>query len=216
MQSSNKNIVRYIKELAYIFSGNFLIALAGQGLIFPNSVLSGGVTGIAVALEPVFHWNQEYAVDVIVIGCFILGLIFLGKEFAAKTLISSVVYPIFMRLLANVPALTDNLMLASIYTGVLLGVGIGLVFRVNASTGGMDIPPLIVSKFTHTEVSKWVLVFDGSIIILGLCTYDVEKVMIGLISVAVCSFMIDKIKMLGAANRKRIEIISEKYHEIVD
>lgn len=216
MHNSSRKTLKYLKELVCILIGNLLIALAAQGLIFPNSVLSGGVTGIAVALEPVIHWNKELAADVIVIVCFILGFVVLGKEFAAKTLLSSIIYPIFMRLLSNVPALTTSLLLASIYTGVFVGVGVGLVFRVNASTGGMDIPPLIAAKLTHTEVSKWVMVFDGCIITMGLFTYDVESVMIGLVSVFVTSYMIDKIMMLGAANRKRIEIISDKYEEIVD
>lgn len=207
-------IIKYIKELVFILVGNFILAYAVQSLILPNEVLSGGVAGIAVALYPLFHIDQEIVINILTIGLFIIGWAVLGREFAVKTVISSIIYPLFISILSGITPLTNNLLLASLYGGVLAGVGIGLVFRVNASTGGMDVPPLIISKYTHTEVSKWIMVIDGLTILLGLYAYNVESVLIGLISVVSCSFTINKVMMLGAQESKSVQIISPKIKEI--
>lgn len=207
-------IIKYIKELVFILVGNFILAYAVQSLILPNEVLSGGVAGIAVALYPLFHIDQEIVINILTIGLFIIGWAVLGREFAVKTVISSIVYPLFISILSGITPLTNNLLLASLYGGVLAGVGIGLVFRVNASTGGMDVPPLIIAKYTQTEVSKWIMVIDGLTILLGLYAYNVESVLIGLISVVSCSFTINKVMMLGAQESKSVQIISPKIKEI--
>ena len=124
------------------------------------------------------------------------------------------VYPIFISLLYGKAPLTTNHLLASFYGGILCGIGIGLVFRVNASTGGMDVPPLILSKYTQIDVSVWVMIIDSLTILLGLYSYNVEAVLIGLISVFTSSFAINKVMMLGAKERKSIQIISPKVEEI--
>ena len=213
MERQNK-IQKYCNAVIFVLIGNFILAYAVQALIIPNNILSGGVAGVAVALYPLFHIKQEIMINAMVIIMFILGTIVLGKDFAVKTMTSTIVYPIFISLLGNVTSLTSNLMLASLYSGILAGIGIGLVFRVNASTGGMDIPPLILAKYTNIDVATWVLVVDGLTILLGILTYDVESALIGLLSVFSSSFMINKVMMLGGQESKSIQIISPKYEEI--
>ena len=207
-------VFKLIKELLFILAGNALLAYAVQSLILPNDILSGGVAGIAVALYPIFHINQEVVINALVVGTFILGGLVLGKEFAMKTVVSSVVYPILISAFAGSAPLTTNHLLASFYGGILSGIGIGLVFRVNASTGGMDVPPLILAKYTQVDVSTWVMVIDSLTILLGLYAYNVEAVLIGLISVFTSSFAINKIMMLGAQESKSVQIISPKVDEI--
>ena len=108
---NGNHVLKVIKELVYIIIGNFILAYSVQSLILPNEVLSGGVAGIAVALYPIFHLDKELVINVLVIASFIMGWIALGKEFAIKTVVSSIVYPIFISLLSNIDPLTNNLLL---------------------------------------------------------------------------------------------------------
>lgn len=213
---SQWNLKKLAIDSISIIVGNFVLAYGVQALLLPNQILSGGVSGIAVALYPIFHLNEELVINVLVIGLFFVGWIALGKEFAIKTGVSSIIYPIFISMLSGIEPITREPLLATLYGGLLVGGGIGLVFRANASTGGMDIPTLILEKYTDVDASKWVLVVDGLTILLGLYAYDLESVLIGLISVVASSYAINMVVMFGAQEAKKIEIITEKVEEVRD
>lgn len=211
---SHWNIKKLIIDSIFIVVGNFILAYAVQSFLLPNQILSGGVSGIAIALYPIFHFNEELVINVLVIGLFFVGWLSLGKEFALKTGVSSIIYPIFISMLSGIEPITKDPMLASLYGGLFVGIGIGLVFRANASTGGMDIPTLMLEKYTNIEAAKWVLVIDGLTILLGLYAYDLESVLIGLISVVASSYAINLVVMFGAQEAKKVEIITDKIDEV--
>ena len=87
-------MVKIIKDYGIVLLGTFIMAVAVKVFILPFNILSGGVAGIAVALEPVFHLDPDFVINVLVLGMFILGSLVLGKDFAMKTFLSSLVYPI--------------------------------------------------------------------------------------------------------------------------
>lgn len=212
------------RNLVLILLGNFLLALAVGYFILPNNILSGGVAGIAVALHSFVQIPTDWIVNGLVIGLFFVGWIFLGKDFAIKTVLSSFVYPIFLTLISqfNIPLKMDPL-LASFYGGIIGGVGIGLVIRTGASTGGMDVPPLIAHKYTNISIAKLILITDFFTVLLGLLAYDLEAVLIGIISVFTTSFAIDKVLLMGGQESKSVQIISEqhsiisaKIHEVLE
>ncbi len=195
-----------------ILLGNFILAISVTYLILPFKILSGGVAGIAIAIEPLFHLNQTLVINGLVLGMFILGSLVLKKEFAIKTVVSSLVYPIFISILSYFPyQIQISEVVASFYGGALAGLGIGLVFRVDASTGGMDVPALILAKWTGIETNNFVLIIDGITVLLGLFNYGLEAVLIGLISVVSCSYMIGRTVTFGGTNSKAVQIISEKW-----
>ncbi len=205
------------KDILMLVVGNFLLAFAIQYFILPNNVLSGGVAGIAVALEPLIHVNAEVIINALVFVLFVLGAIFLGKRFALKTVVSSILYPIFLWLLNLwITPVPVEPLLASIFGGVVSGIGIGVVFRTGASTGGMDIPPLIIAKHTHTKVSTWILVVDAFTVCLGLITYSLNSVLIGFLSVWVSSYVINKTMIFGGDEAKTVYIISQEYNLILE
>lgn len=201
-----------------IVLGNLAIAIGVSFFILPSNILSGGVAGIAVALEPVFHIEPRLVINGLTIGLYILGAVLLGKQFALKTFVSTIVYPLFITVLgiwfADV-RITSNPLLASIYGGIFVGTGIGLVYRVGGSTGGMDIPPLIINKYTHIPLSSLVMMIDGLTVLLGAIVYGIEASMIGLVSVWVCGQVINKLITLGAREAKNVLIISEKHDEVI-
>ena len=140
--------MKIVKDLFVVALGNFILALGVSMFILQFNILSGGVAGIAIALQPIFHLDPIIVINFVIVSMFILGAITLGKEFAIKTMASSIIYPIFISIMPRfTPVLDIDPFLAAVYGGILCGVGIGLVIRKNSSTGGMDIPPLIIKKY---------------------------------------------------------------------
>ena len=116
----------------------------------------------------------------------------MGKEFAGKTIVSSIIYPVLLELVMRyIPSFTFNILIATVVSAVLVGFGIGLVLRAGASTGGMDIPPIIINKYFHIKVATILMIMDSSTVLLGFVFYGPVKVVLGLISVFICSRVLD-------------------------
>lgn len=205
-----------LQNFAMIFVGNLIIAAGASIFIIPNKILSGGVAGVAITLYPIFKIQPEIMINIILVTTYILGLVFLGKKFAMKTLASTLLYPMFIYLFSSMNfETTVDPILASIYGGLFTGVGLGVSFRARASTGGMDIPPLILEKYTKVKVSIWIMISDAIVILLGLSTYGLNQVLIGFISIFTASIAIDKILMFGGEKAKQVFIITKYNHEIL-
>lgn len=209
-----------VKEISFILLGNLIVACGVSFFVLPNDILTGGVSGVAVALQPVFHIDPVLMINGLTVILYLIGALCLGKAFAIKSLLSAICYPIFITLTSYFvtcfPAETFLMppYLASIYSGVLMGVGVGLVFRVNASTGGMDIPALILHKYLNISSGTSVMIIDTLTVLLGMFTYGLSPALIGVMSVFVSGQAIDKTVMLGSQSAKNVMIISEKYDEI--
>lgn len=207
-----------MKDILFVVLGNIILAAGVSFFIVPNNILSGGVAGIAVAIAPVINVSTTMIINGLTFVLFICGILVLGKNFAIKTLLSTILYPTFVSVfsvMSETVHITSNPMIASIYGGILVGAGVGLVFKTGASTGGMDIPPLIVHKYTHIPLATLVLITDGLTVMLGLSIYGIEPALIGLMSVWTSSYMVNKMLMLGLSEAKSLMIISEKYEEIL-
>ena len=206
-------------NVGLVLLGNFLVAVAVTFFVVPNEVLAGGVAGIAVALKPILPFvDTTLLINIEVIGLFIIGTIFLGKGFFLMTLLSTICYPVFLELLTIYTQgrmFTESPIIASLYAGILMGAGVGIVFRTGSSTGGTDIPALLLEKFFHTPLHIACLIVDGAAVILGITTYSLETALIGLIAVYAQSVMIDKAVAFGGQKSKSIMVISEKYEEIL-
>ena len=144
-----------IRDSAQIIAGNFLVALGVNAFILPNDVLTGGLAGVAVALQPLVAIEPTLFINAATIVLFGIGAVILGRQFALKTLLSTICYPLFISLLSwglaewfTPETFIMDQYLAAIYGGVFMGCGVGLVFRCGASTGGMDIPPTSVESLT--------------------------------------------------------------------
>lgn len=205
-------------DLFLIVLGNLILAIGVGVFVLPANILSGGVAGVAVALEPFLHIPANMMINILTIVLFLAGSLFLGKKFALNTVLSAILYPGFLSIITSTMdvQVTQNPILASIYTGVCVGVGVGLVFRTGASTGGMDIPPLIINKFTGIPLPTLVLITDGLTVCLGIIAYGVEAALIGLISVYLSSVMINKVLTIGGHEAKNVMIISRKHNEIMN
>lgn len=206
---------KILKDFLVIALGNFLLAISVQYFILPFDILTGGVAGVAVALAPIVPVSQKCIINFLVIGLFLVGWVILGKDFAVKTVVSSILYPIFIDILSLFPIpLEIPTLLASIYSGLIAGIGIGIVIRSGASTGGMDIPPLVLNHFTGIETSKFIFMTDALTCLLGLMNYPLEALLNGLISVILTSMVINKIETAHGDDSLQVEIISSKWEEL--
>lgn len=200
-----------------IIVGNFLLAVGVSFFIIPNDILTGGVAGIAIALSPLINLEVETIISGLVIVCFVLGLVFLGRKFALKTVGSSILYPIFLNILGSYEySLGIDPILASLYGGLISGVGIGIVFRAGSSTGGMDIPPLILGKYTKIKTHSWMMILDGLTVILGITTFGISAALVGMISVWSMAKMVDSIQTFGGVSTKQVFIITDQIDAVLE
>ena len=185
-------------------------------------MLVGGTAGIAVALNALFGLREELVINILVYTLFVAGAIVLNRDFIIKTITSTIVYPVLLNIATNLYAIipveyiTMDTLTSIVCAGVLVGAGIGIVYKRNASTGGMDIIPLIINKYTGLPLHILLLAVDCFTVLLGVIAYGLQAAVYGVISVAICSFIIDKTILLGAKQTKQVQIISQQSDEILD
>lgn len=217
MKTENKKYLKMIYKLLLVVLGNATYALAVKLFILPNDLMTGGTTGIALVIN---HYFNGVSISAFVLGFNILmllvGLALLGKKFAFSTIVSSIAYPLalelFDRLFGNV-VLTEDMLLNTIFAGLGIGVGLGIVIRNGASTGGMDIPPLVLNRYFKIPVSVSLYVFDMCIL-LGQAVYNpLEGILYGILLILIYSVVLDKLMLMGTT-RTEVKVVSGHAEEI--
>ena len=209
--------LKSIEKILMILLGNLLYSFAIAFFILPSGLITGGTTGIALFVNYLTGFDISLFVLIFNIVMFIVGFLILGKTFALSTVLSSICYPFMLslgqRLNLLMGDLTHDLILCTVFGGLLIGMGIGIVIRAGASTGGMDIPPLILKKLFHLPVSATLYVFDFSILILQMFFSDIEESLYGILLVMIYTFVLDKVLVIGT-HQARADIVSSHYEEI--
>ncbi len=212
-----------LKLLFYTLAGNTLIALAVCCFIVPKNFMLGGTSGISLTLQQFLPLRLSVLAGGVGISFFVLGWTFLGWQFAAKSLLSTLVYPVILAFLETSPLVdifvNEDTLICAICCAVLTGSGVGLVVRVGGSTGGMDIPPCILQKLYGIPVGKSLLVFDGVIILAQVFLNGTDGILYSLLILILTSFVIDRTVVSGEQTVEII-IISPEYdkirHQILD
>lgn len=210
------DLLKKIKRILMVEAGTFIFAMAIGLFILPGKILSGGVAGITALLSNFIAFPEDLMAIVINIILFLLGSVFLGKGFFFNTLVFSVSYPFWLLLVSRFfPSYEIDPILAAVYGGIIGGIGIGLMFRNGGSSGGTDAIALIAEKYFHVKVSLAVMMMDVVTVLAGLFIYGLNAVLIGLISVFLMSFALERtMEIYGGVEAKKFEIISDKYQEI--
>lgn len=196
--------------------GNLLYALTVKLFLLPGGLVTGGTTGIALAIDHFFHIPISGFVFAFNVVMLLIGFFILGRQFASTTLTSSILYPFFLELLNRLMGdfvLTRDLLLNTLFCGFGIGISLGMVIRAGASTGGMDIPPLVLQKLFHIPVSISLYLFDFCILLFQLLFRPVENVLYGIVLLLIYTLVLDKVLVAGAT-RIEIKIVSEKSDEI--
>ena len=213
-----KDVKRLVRNVLFIALGNFLFAVSVVFFIIPADLMATGSTGIALAINRLTGFSISLFVSLFNIFALILGLVCLGKKFFVSTILSSVLYPIFLEFLQRIVpegfALTNDIVLNVIFAGLTLGASLGIVFRVGGSTGGMDVPTLVFAKYCKVPISVSVYIFDFLTILVQVFNgHTPEQILYSVILVFITTFTINKTSMLGVS-KTEVKIISQKYSEI--
>ena len=210
----------YKQQIAFnslsIIAGSALYALTVVLFLVPSGLITGGATGIALGVNRALGLPVSGVLFVININMLVLGWIVLGRRFALTTIASTILSPVFLALWEHVVGdfvLTDDLVLNTIFAGLGVGISLGITIRTGASTGGMDIPPLVLNKFFHLPVSATMMVFDMLILCLQAAFSPLQQCLYGIVLVIVYTIVLDKVLIFGTT-RTEVKIISEYADEI--
>lgn len=204
------------KRLLMVILGNTIYAVGVVAFILPLELITGGTTGIGLIMDYLFQIPLELFTIIFNVIMLLIAIGVLGVSFAITTLISTFYYPIILSILQRVDVLktlTDDPMLGTICAGLLIGVGIGIVVRAGASTGGMDIPPLVCNKKLGLPVGVGLYLFDFVILIGQMLFRDSEKILYGILLVVIYSVMVDKVLVSGKS-KIEVKIISDYVDQI--
>lgn len=215
MGKINKN---KLFSLLLVLIGNILYACTVKLFLLPANLISCGTTGIALVVNhftglPLSEFILGFNVVMLCLGWWLLG-----RQFALTTVFSSLFYPIALevlnRMLGDI-SVTQDLLLNTLFAGLGLGLSLGLVIRGGASTGGMDIPPLILKKLFHIPVSASLWAFDFCIMLGQVFFHTLEDLLYGILLLMVISFALNKVLLFGTS-RTEVKIISKEAIQIRD
>lgn len=214
----NNKYLSLITSVLTVVLGNAVYALAIKLFLLPGGIITGGTTGIALTATYFFDIPMSGFILAFNIFMLFVGLFLLGKQFAVTTILSSVLYPFFLefygRIFGDLVITTDPI-LCTLFSGLGIGLGLGIVIRSGASTGGMDIPPLVLNKYFRLPVSVGLYIFDSIILLSQLLYNPFEKILYGILLMIVYSTVIDKVMLLGST-KTEVKIVSDKSREIAD
>ena len=212
-----------LKDFGMIAVGSFLLSLGVSWFADPAGLVVGGISGLAIVVKAVTESWFGFAVPLAVtnlvlnVPLYIISLKQRGFGFIQKSIYAVLLMTLFLWVVEYIPNIfdfKDDLLLAALACGVLSGVGIGMVMRVNGTTGGTEMLAAIVKYIhPHFPIAKLIFFIDAAIIALGFFIFGPERTVYAVISVYVCSKIIDSM-LEGVHFAKEALIISEKSKEI--
>ncbi len=214
----SKNIKKTILDYSLVFIGCVLLAFAITSILKPNGLISGGVTGISILLEQLIKVKYTYIYYTLTILVLSAAWVLIGKKEALKIIVLSLLFPFILIVMENLnyDFIENDLFLASIYFGLIAGIGVGLIMKQGFSMGGTD----TISKILHRKflpfmsLSQLILLIDGTVIFASIFVFDVKIALYAIITQLVFVKAIDLI-MFGMGSKKvKIEIISRENEKV--
>lgn len=213
-----QNVGKAMMSVFIVILGNILYALAVKLFLIPAGLVTGGTTGIGLAVN--YAAGVPVATFVLIFNVVMLaaGFAVLGKQFALTTIVSTFTYPLALNaldmLLGDV-VLTQDVFICTIFSGLGIGLSLGIVIRAGASTGGMDIPPLVLNHFFKIPVSVGLYFFDFIILLVQAFFQPLEKVFYGIVLVIIYTVALDKMLLMGTT-KTEVRVVSDHAQEICD
>ncbi|WP_413466002.1 YitT family protein [Metabacillus litoralis] len=206
---------KILKRILFIFIGAVLMAVGLEIFLVPNKVIDGGIVGISIILSHLLGWKLGLFIFLLNIPFFFIGYKQIGKTFALSTLFGISILSVATVLLHPVPAFTEDVLLATVFGGITLGIGVGIVIRYGGSLDGTEILAILANKKLPFSVGEIIMFFN--IFILGSAgfVFGWNRAMYSLIAYFVAFKTID-IVIEGLDESKSAWIISDQYQEIGD
>ena len=199
---------RYFTEVIGIMVGSTVAGIGINMFLIPNRLAAGGVSGLGIILFHTFNIPVGLTILAVNIPLFVLAYRYLGKRFFFHSLVGAIVFPFMIEAFAFLPAATDDLLLASVYGGLVLGIGLGIVFRYQGSTGGTATAAKLLHRFLGITTGEGLLGSDLVILAVAGLTFGAELGLYAAISLVVGSWVIDVVQE-GLSAAKNAFIITE-------
>lgn len=193
-----------LKKYGIILLGSFIFALAVNMFLLPFKIVSGGFSGIATIFYHLFGISTGVTVGVLDLIMILFAYRILGKAFVMDSMVAIIVIPIFLSITERLPPLTDDIFIASIFGGVLLGIGIGIAFSQGGTTGGVDIlSRMSQKKYPHLSIGILMTILDLMIIGFSMVTIgNLNLAFYGILSLVISTAVIDTI--IGRLNHAKL------------
>lgn len=200
------------KNYLFILIGSAIVAIGFNTLLLPNQIAAGGVSGISTIMQS-FGFEAAYVQWGLNIPLFIAGFYLLGGTFGVKTLVGSIFLPLMVFVTRHIAPVTHEALLATIFGGVVIGIGIGLVFLGNGSTGGTALGAKIINKYTGLTLGTCLAMMDGLIVLAAMTVFGIEEGLYAVIGVFISSKTIDVVQA-GFSHSKMAMIITGHEDEV--
>ncbi|STO13660.1 Uncharacterized BCR, YitT family COG1284 [[Flavobacterium] thermophilum] len=200
-------------EYVYVLVGAAVVAVAFNVFLLPNRIASGGVSGVSTIMHALFGIEPAYVQWALNIPLFIAGVVLLGRQFGVKTFVGTVFLPLVVYMTKGMEPATTNPLLGAIFGGIGVGLGLGIVFRGRASTGGTDLAAQIIHKYTGLSLGMCVILIDGLIVLTAAFVFDIERALYALIALYVTSKTIDLVQV-GLGYSKIALIITNEEEKV--
>lgn len=201
------------ERIIYIIVGCFILALAYNGFLLPNYIAAGGVSGISTILEALFGLEPAYVIWAINIPILIIAYFMIGKGTTFRSVAGSLILPFFVFITRNIDPFTDQLLLASIFGGVGVGVGLGIVYLGDASTGGTSLVAQIIHKLTNLSLGISIAIIDGLVVAVAIYVFDLELGLYALIGLYMTSKSINVVQTVFYQTKTTL-IMTKKHLEV--
>ncbi|GBU10768.1 UPF0750 membrane protein YvjA [Erysipelotrichaceae bacterium] len=203
-----------LKSLSELVLGTFILALSVNYFIIPSGISAGGATGIATVLAQIFDWDVVIIVWTINISLLLITGIFIGKDVVMKSIVGSILFPLFLTILPRYSAAGDDVLLAMIIGGMLTGVASYFIFTSGGSTGGTSLPPFILRKYFNIPLVTGLTIFDTISVGANILTGNIPAIFYGMIAILMTKLVADYLEV-GIKRRKALYIISEVEADIL-
>lgn len=201
--------IRTILNILGLTVGSLLAAIALELFLIPNTILDGGVTGISIILYKIFHIPLGLLVILLNIPFVFIGYENLGKRFLVRTVYSMVMFSIFLSFFELLEPFTEEILLATVFGGALLGIGVGIVIRFGGCVDGTESVAIVISKKTNLSVGEVVLLFNLIIYTIAGFIFGFDRAMYSLLTYVITFKVIDFVSE-GLEQAKAAMIITEK------
>lgn len=194
MEKVKKSPVLYkVLQFVFIILGAAIAAFAVEGILVPNSILDGGVTGVSMILNYTIGWKLSLCIIVINIPFLYIGYRNMGWRFLVKAVLSILIFSLFLEVFHHINHVIDNILLATIYGSVILGVGVGFVLRSGGCLDGTESLGIVISKHTNLSVGQFVLFCNVIIFSVAGIFYGIDRALYSLLAYFITSKVIDEI-----------------------
>ncbi|SJZ92394.1 YitT family protein [Garciella nitratireducens] len=202
-----------VKRIFLVLLGSLFMAISVNGFLIPHKLLSSGVTGISILFNYLLDIPISLMILILNIPIFIVGYKLINREFIIISFIGMISLSIFISLTDNLPIFVDDVLLATIFGGVLSGLGAGIVFTNRGSTGGMDIIAVILRKYFSINIGNTLFIINALIVLISSFFFGIKLALYTMISIYINTIVVDKVQE-GLDRKKAILVITNKYDEV--